>query len=220
MLLPWRCAALGGTGGPSPRSPPAMALPAWMRPTRWPSSTRTPADGEGRRIGPESRPDFQGGPAAARRRPAGLRRPVRRHGIPERDEDAVAPPDAAQGGSRGGFRGRPRRSSARPSYAEFLGCVAYALPPWRSSTAPSPTGRSASSTPSPTTHPRGLYVLGDQPVDTGRLALGELGMPMTGNGQSVSVGTGAACLGHPLRARLLAGAHDGRSAARPCARAR
>jgi 2-keto-4-pentenoate hydratase len=34
----------------------------------------------------------------------------------------------------------------------------------------------------------------------GQLSLGELGMSMTRNGQVVSVGSGAACLGHPLRA--------------------
>ncbi|MDO9199921.1 MAG: fumarylacetoacetate hydrolase family protein, partial [Hydrogenophaga sp.] len=34
----------------------------------------------------------------------------------------------------------------------------------------------------------------------GRLDLGALGMQMAINGQTVSVGTGAACLGHPLRA--------------------
>lgn len=45
-----------------------------------------------------------------------------------------------------------------------------------------------------------LYVLGNQPVDVGRLDLVALGMQMAINGQTVSVGTGAACLGHPLRA--------------------
>ncbi|GAA0534640.1 fumarylacetoacetate hydrolase family protein [Pigmentiphaga daeguensis] len=43
-------------------------------------------------------------------------------------------------------------------------------------------------------------MLGDQPAETGSLPLGEIGMTMTKNGQTVSVGTGAACLGHPLRA--------------------
>ncbi len=46
----------------------------------------------------------------------------------------------------------------------------------------------------------GLYVLGDQPVALGALSLAELGMRMTRNGVVVSVGSGAACMGHPLRA--------------------
>ena len=46
----------------------------------------------------------------------------------------------------------------------------------------------------------GLYVLGHQPVAIGQLSLAELGMQMSVNGEVVSVGSGAACLGHPLRA--------------------
>jgi 2-keto-4-pentenoate hydratase len=46
----------------------------------------------------------------------------------------------------------------------------------------------------------GLYVLGHQPVAIGQLAGAELGMQMSVNGQVASVGSGAACLGHPLRA--------------------
>ena len=46
----------------------------------------------------------------------------------------------------------------------------------------------------------GLYVLGNQPVSLGGISIGELGMSMTRDGKTVSTGTGAACLGHPLRA--------------------
>jgi 2-keto-4-pentenoate hydratase len=46
----------------------------------------------------------------------------------------------------------------------------------------------------------GLYLLGQRPVAIGQLAQSELGMQMTVNGATVSVGSGAACLGHPLRA--------------------
>ena len=46
----------------------------------------------------------------------------------------------------------------------------------------------------------GLYVLGHQPVAIGQLAGAELGMQMSVNGAVASVGSGAACLGHPLRA--------------------
>jgi 2-keto-4-pentenoate hydratase len=45
-----------------------------------------------------------------------------------------------------------------------------------------------------------LYVLGQQPVALGALDLGGVGMQMALNGQVASVGCGAACLGHPLRA--------------------
>jgi len=87
-----------------------------------------------------------------------------------------------------------------PSYAEFLTSIAYALPAleivdsaiadWKISLVDTVADNASSA----------LYVLGDQPVAVGKLSLGELGMSMTKNGQIVSVGTGAACLGHPLRA--------------------
>ncbi|HSV45580.1 MAG TPA: hypothetical protein VLJ58_07295, partial [Ramlibacter sp.] len=87
-----------------------------------------------------------------------------------------------------------------PSYAEFLNCLAYALPAieivdsaiadWKISLVDTVADNASS----------GLFVLGDQPVAIGALSLGELGMQMSKNGQVVSVGTGAACLGHPLRA--------------------
>ena len=87
-----------------------------------------------------------------------------------------------------------------PTYCEFLRCLSYALPAieivdsaiadWKITLVDTVADNASS----------GLYVLGDQPVDIGRLSLGDIGMDMTNNGQSVSVGTGAACLGHPLRA--------------------
>ncbi|TPG21412.1 2-keto-4-pentenoate hydratase [Variovorax guangxiensis] len=88
----------------------------------------------------------------------------------------------------------------RPTWAEFLRCVAYALPAleivdsaisdWKISFVDTVADNASSS----------LYVLGDQPVALGALSLGELGMLMTRNGATASVGIGAACLGHPLRA--------------------
>jgi 2-keto-4-pentenoate hydratase len=87
-----------------------------------------------------------------------------------------------------------------PSWAEFLVSVAYAVPAleivdsaiadWKISLVDTVADNASC----------GVYVLGDQPVSIGAVALGELGMQMTRNGQVVSVGTGAACLGHPLRA--------------------
>lgn len=87
-----------------------------------------------------------------------------------------------------------------PSYAEFLTVLDCALPAleivdsaitdWKISLVDTVADNASSA----------LYVLGDQPVPLGQLSLGELGMSMTRNGQVVSVGTGAACLGHPLRA--------------------
>ena len=87
-----------------------------------------------------------------------------------------------------------------PSYGEFLGCLAYALPAieivdsaiadWKISLVDTVADNASS----------GLYVLGDQPVALGALSLGDLGMRMDRNGQTVSIGSGSACLGHPLRA--------------------
>jgi 2-keto-4-pentenoate hydratase len=87
-----------------------------------------------------------------------------------------------------------------PSWTEFLCCIAYALPAieivdsaiadWKIALADTVADNASC----------GLYVLGDQPVALGALDLGELGMRMTRNGELASVGCGAACLGHPLRA--------------------
>lgn len=46
------------------------------------------------------------------------------------------------------------------------------------------------------------FVLGQQPKSIQGLDLETCGMVMERNGEAVSVGTGAACLGHPLRAAL------------------
>ncbi|HEU0203165.1 MAG TPA: fumarylacetoacetate hydrolase family protein [Burkholderiaceae bacterium] len=91
-------------------------------------------------------------------------------------------------------------AGATPSWAEFLASLAYALPAieivdsaitdWKISLVDTVADNASC----------GLYLLGDQPVALGALSLGEIGMQMSKNGQVVSVGTGAACLGHPLRA--------------------
>jgi 2-keto-4-pentenoate hydratase len=91
-------------------------------------------------------------------------------------------------------------ASGAPSWAEFLASIAYALPAleivdsaitdWKISLVDTVADNASC----------GLYVLGDQPMSLGTLSLGEIGMQMTKNGHVVSVGTGAACLGHPLRA--------------------
>ena len=95
--------------------------------------------------------------------------------------------------------GRDLRDAV-PSWSEFLACIAYALPAleivdsaiadWKISLVDTVADNASS----------GLYVLGDQPVATGMLALESVGMQLAVNGRTVSVGTGAACLGHPLRA--------------------
>ena len=87
-----------------------------------------------------------------------------------------------------------------PSWGEFLCSLACALPAleivdsaiidWKISLVDTVADNASSA----------LYVLGTQPVALGALSLGELGMQMAINGAVVSVGTGAACLGHPLRA--------------------
>ena len=91
-------------------------------------------------------------------------------------------------------------SGSSPTYGEFLNCLAYALPAleivdsaiadWKISLFDTVADNASSA----------LYVLGDQPVSVGALAMADLGMAMTRYGETVSIGTGAACLGHPLRA--------------------
>jgi 2-keto-4-pentenoate hydratase len=90
--------------------------------------------------------------------------------------------------------------TSRPSWSEFLRAVAYALPAieivdsvikdWKITLVDTVADNASS----------GLYVLGDQPVAIGSVALQTAGMQMAVNGEIVSVGSGAACLGHPLRA--------------------
>jgi 2-keto-4-pentenoate hydratase len=87
-----------------------------------------------------------------------------------------------------------------PSWAEFLAAIAHALPAleivdsaiadWKITLVDTVADNASC----------GLYVLGDQPLAIGSVALEAVGMEMSVNGRTVSVGTGAACLGHPLRA--------------------
>nr|AMK59354.1 4-oxalocrotonate decarboxylase [uncultured bacterium UPO53] len=91
-------------------------------------------------------------------------------------------------------------TSKSPSYAEFLSSLAYALPAieivdsaitdWKLTLVDTVADNASC----------GLYVLGNQPVAIGQLSLSELGLQLDKNGQTESVGSGAACLGHPLRA--------------------
>jgi 2-keto-4-pentenoate hydratase len=91
-------------------------------------------------------------------------------------------------------------SAGEPSWSEFLRAIEYALPAieivdsaiadWKITLADTVADNASC----------GLYVLGDQPATLGALPLAELGMRMTRNGEIVSVGSGAACMGHPLRA--------------------
>lgn len=95
--------------------------------------------------------------------------------------------------------GRELRHEA-PSWGEFLASLEGALPAieivdsaiadWKIGLADTVADNASSA----------LYVLGHQPVAIGQLAGAELGMQMSLNGAVVSVGSGAACLGHPLRA--------------------
>jgi 2-keto-4-pentenoate hydratase len=90
--------------------------------------------------------------------------------------------------------------SMAPSWSEFLASLAYALPAleivdsaiadWKISLLDTVADNASSA----------LYVLGNQPVAVGQVSLGEVGMQLSVNGKVASVGSGAACLGHPLRA--------------------
>lgn len=91
-------------------------------------------------------------------------------------------------------------TGAVPSYSEFLASLAYALPAleivdsaidgWKLTLADTVADNASC----------GLFVLGNQPVAIGQLSLAELGLQLDKNGRTESVGSGAACLGHPLRA--------------------
>lgn len=91
-------------------------------------------------------------------------------------------------------------ASPAPSWGEFLHSLAYALPAieivdsaitdWKIKLEDTVADNASC----------GVYVLGHQPVTLGQLSLGEAGMQFYRNGQLVSTGSGAACLGHPLRA--------------------
>lgn len=88
----------------------------------------------------------------------------------------------------------------KPTWGEFLNAMACALPAleivdsvvqdWKITLVDTVADNASS----------GLYVLGQQPVALGALDFGSLRMQMAVNGAVCSEGTGAACLGHPLRA--------------------
>lgn len=87
-----------------------------------------------------------------------------------------------------------------PTWGEFLTKVAYALPAleivdsaihdWKI-TLEDTVADNASC---------GLFVLGQQPIAIDQFDFGKLAMCLQKNGEVVSIGTGSACLGHPLRA--------------------
>lgn len=91
-------------------------------------------------------------------------------------------------------------TSEHLSWAEFLNSVAYALPAleivdsaiagWKITLVDTVADNASC----------GLYVLGDQPIALGSISLADIGMQTRCNGEVVSVGCGAACMGHPLRA--------------------
>lgn len=91
-------------------------------------------------------------------------------------------------------------SGEAPSYSAFLASLAYALPAleivdsaisdWKLTLVDTVADNASC----------GMYVLGNQPVSIGQVSLGELGLQLDKNGRTESIGSGAACLGHPLRA--------------------
>ncbi len=89
---------------------------------------------------------------------------------------------------------------AEPTYGEFVACVAFCLPAleivdsaiadWKITLVDTVADNASC----------GQYVLGDQPIVLGQAQLAELLMDMKKNGEPASTGSGAACMGHPLRA--------------------
>lgn len=88
----------------------------------------------------------------------------------------------------------------KPSWSEFLRAIEYALPALEIVDSAITDWKIALEDTVADNASCGLYVLGNEPVAIGQLSLGEVGMQMSKNGVVVSTGTGAACLGHPLRA--------------------
>lgn len=86
-----------------------------------------------------------------------------------------------------------------PSYGEFLNSILYALPAleivdsaienWKIKLEDTVADNASC----------GFFVLGNQPVALGNLDLAGVGMYLKKNGKVESVGSGAACLSHPLR---------------------
>lgn len=87
-----------------------------------------------------------------------------------------------------------------PSWGEFLAALDYALPAleivdsaianWQLTLVDTVADNASC----------GLFVLGHQPMAFDKINLGDVGMQLEQNGLVASVGCGAACLGHPLRA--------------------
>lgn len=88
---------------------------------------------------------------------------------------------------------------SNPSWSEFLASIQYALPAleivdsaitdWKIKLEDTVADNASC----------GLYVLGDQPIPLG-VSLGDARMELIINDEVVSTGSGADCLGHPLRA--------------------
>lgn len=91
-------------------------------------------------------------------------------------------------------------TGAAPCYGEFVAVLACALPAleivdsaiaaWKLTLFDTVADNASC----------GLYVLGNQPVAIGELSFGVLELELYKNGELESLGSGAACLGHPLRA--------------------
>jgi 2-keto-4-pentenoate hydratase len=87
-----------------------------------------------------------------------------------------------------------------PTYGEFISAIGYAVPAleivdsaikdWNLTLVDTVADNASC----------GLFVLGNQPLSLGQVSLGELGLQFERNGRIESVGSGAACLAHPLRA--------------------
>lgn len=88
----------------------------------------------------------------------------------------------------------------QPSYGEFLRCLDHAVAAleivdsaildWKITLIDTVADNASS----------GLYVLGNQPFAVNALSLADQPMALEKNGNTASTGSGAACLGHPLRA--------------------
>ncbi len=156
----------------------------------------------------QDRADLAGGPAAARRRPARLRRALRRHG---RLRHVGRSPRARllqpQGRGRGRLRARSGPRRRRPGRRRRTCAAARGGPRRRRDRDRRQPhrrlGHRASPTPSPTTRSSGLFVLGDTRLPLDEFEPADVTMRMYARRRAGRPsGTGAACLGDPLNALL------------------
>lgn len=87
-----------------------------------------------------------------------------------------------------------------PSYGEFVNSILYALPALEIVDSAIENWKIRLEDTVADNASCGVFVLGNQPIALGNLDLAGVGMTLRKNGKVESVGSGSACLNHPIRA--------------------